>query len=62
MAAEVCANRGKDVSMGMGVLMERREWRPGNGKGAVRLVVEKRVIEEKKRSENGKYQMWEWRK
>ncbi len=42
MAAEVCTDSGKDVPMGMGVLMERKGKRPGSGKGAKRLVAEKR--------------------
>jgi hypothetical protein len=42
MAAEVCADCGKTVSVGLGVLMERRAERPGIGKGVARLVLEKR--------------------
>jgi hypothetical protein len=34
--------------MGMGVLMRREEQRPGNGKGAKRLMVENRILRAEK--------------
>lgn len=49
MAAEVRANCGKTVSVGLGVLMVRKAKRPGIGKDVARLVLEKRH----NRAENG---------